>query len=96
MEEFTPDIITVTDGDGIEHRFEILNRLDEANGVGCLAITPVYENKEEILSDDGDFDIVRLHEEDGGFVLEPVDDPDEFNKLHRQFERRIEKILFGD
>lgn len=97
MDGFAPDVLTVTDGDGNELQYEILDRIEgKTDGETRLAIVPVYENKEDLLSDIGDFDIVKLKAEDGGFVLEPVDDADEFSSLHKIFERRIDEKLYGD
>lgn len=96
MDSFAPDVLTVTDGSGQERQFEILDRIDGRDGESCLAVVPIYENKEDILSDIGDFDIVKLKEEDGGFVLTAVEDTDEFDSLHKRFEKRIDEKLYGD
>ena len=96
MEKYSSDALTVSDAEGNEHRFEILDRLSCDGDTEYLAIIPSYESEEDILSDNGEFDIVRLSEEDGGFVIEPIDDTAEFDRLRRLFEKRIEKILYGD
>lgn len=96
MDSFAPDVLTVTDGSGQERQFEILDRVEGKDGISCLAVVPIFENKEDILSDIGDFDIVKLKEEDGGFVLTAVDDPDEFDSLYKNLEKRIEKKLYVD
>ncbi len=96
MDNYTPDVLTVTDGSGQELQYQILDRLTDTNGETCLAVIPLYENSEDILSDDVDFDIVRLKEENGGFVLSPVDSESEFASLYKKFVKRIDDMLYGN
>ncbi len=95
-DNFTPDVFTVTDGSGQKLQYQILDRLNDTNGETCLAVIPLYENSEDILCDDIDFDIVKLKEENGGFVLSLVDDDNEFATLYKKFAKRIDEMLYGN
>lgn len=95
-DSFAPDVLTVADENGQDVRFEILDSIDDANGTRILAVVPVFENSDDILNDMGEFDIVKLREEDEGFVLAPIDDEKELKKLQKLFEKRIEEKLYQD
>ena len=61
--DYNPDLITVTDEEGEEHTFEILDRIenDEAK---YAALVPVYDEPEDMLDDDGELIILRVEEDD--------------------------------
>ena len=46
--EFTADLVTIEDEDGVTHTFEELDRIETDDGK-YLALTPVYDDAEEIL-----------------------------------------------
>ena len=45
--EFTADLVTIEDEDGVTHTFEELDRIETDDGK-YLALTPVYDDAEEI------------------------------------------------
>lgn len=57
--EFTADLVTIEDEDGVTHTFEELDRIETDDGK-YLALTPVYDDAEEILDGDGELIIVKV------------------------------------
>ena len=62
-EEFGPDIVSVTDEEGVEHFFEELDRIETDDGNKYVALIPIYDDEEEILDSDGDVLILKVLEE---------------------------------
>lgn len=56
-EEYNPDIVTLTDDEGKEYSFEILDAV-ETDESRYLALLPVYEDPKKVLDDDGELVIV--------------------------------------
>ena len=93
--DYNPDLITVTDDDGKEHTFEILDRI-ETDDAKYAAIVPVYDSPEEMLEDDGELIVLRVEEEeDGETYLCPIEDDDEFDEIGAIFQQRLEDYMAG-
>ena len=88
-EEFGPDIVSVTDEDGVEHIFEELDRIETDDGNRYVALLPVIDDEEEILDSDGDVFILKVIEENGETFLVQIDDEKEFNEIGNIFEDRL-------
>lgn len=88
-EEFGPDIVSVTDEEGVEHIFEELDRIETDNGNRYVALIPIYDDEEEILDSDGDVLILKVIEEDGENYLIQIEDEKEFNEIGNIFEDRL-------
>jgi len=93
MDEYGPDIVTVVDDDGVEHEFEVLDRIETDGDKKYIAMIPVFENDEDMLNDDGELIILRVIEEEDETVLEPIEDEDEFNEIGRIFEDRLSEMF---
>ena len=96
MDEYGNDIVTVVDDDGNEHEFEVLDRIETDDDQKYVAMVPVYENEAEMLDDSGELIILRVLEEDGETVLEPIEDEDEFNEIGAIFEERLSEMFDFD
>ena len=94
-EEYGPDIVSVVDEDGVEHTFEELDRI-ETDDARYVALTPVYDEAQDILDDDGELIILRVVEEDGETYLEPIEDDDEFDEIGKIFEDRLREAFEFD
>ncbi|MBO4338982.1 MAG: DUF1292 domain-containing protein [Clostridia bacterium] len=92
--DYNPDLITVTDEDGEEHTFEILDRI-ENDVAKYAAVVPVYDNPEDMLDDDGELIILRVEEEDGETYLCPIEDDEEFDEIGAIFQQRLEDYMAG-
>lgn len=89
MEDFTPDLITVVDDDNTEHEFEILDRIETDDDKKYVALTPVFNDAEELLNDSGELIILRVIEEDEGNILEPIEDEAEYEEIGNIFMERL-------
>ena len=87
-EEMNPDILTVTDEEGVEHSFEVLDAID-FEGERYLAVVPVTESEEELLEDDLNLVIMKIAEENGEEYLEVVEDDEEFYNVGDIFAERL-------
>ena len=88
-EEFGPDIVSVTDEDGVEHIFFFLFRIETDDGKKYVALIPIYDDEEEILDSDGDVLILKVLEENGENYLVQIEDEKEFNEIGNIFEDRL-------
>lgn len=91
--EENPDLVTVIDEDGEEHTFEELDRI-ETDDAKYLALTPVFDEAEEILDDDGELIIVKVSENEDGPILEPIEDQAEYDEIGSIFEERLQEYYF--
>lgn len=93
--DYSADLITLIDEDGVEHNFEIMDVVEE-NGTEYYALSPAYEDKAELLNDTGEYFILEVIEEDGEEQLAEVIDEDLRNRLSRIFEERFEESFYED
>ena len=94
--EFSADIITLTDEDGEEHIFELVDTL-EKDGESYVALIAVAEDYEEAIYEDADLFIMKVIEEEGEEILEIVEDDDEFDSISEIFIDRLSDIYeFGE
>ncbi len=87
-EIYNPDIITVEDDEGNVHTFEIADAI-ETDDARYVAIIPVYDDPEDILSSDGELIILEAIEENGNSILAPIEDEEIFNDISAIFEERL-------
>lgn len=89
--EYNPDIINLTDEDGKEYTFEVLDAIESDDG-RYLAMLPVYDDPAKILDDSGELVIVKVQEEDGEEYLCPIDDDDEYEFVADAFIERLQDL----
>ena len=80
-EYYEPDIISVSDEDGNEILFELLERYETDDDI-YVAITRYYETDEEII--DGDYEVIILkvqNDENGDEYLVEIEDEIEFEQV---------------
>ena len=87
-EDYTPDLINLTDDEGNEYNFEVLDRLDTDNG-SYLALLPMYDDPQKMLDDSGELVIVKEEEEDGEFYYSEIEDDDEYETVADAFSDRL-------
>ncbi len=89
-EFYEPDIISVTDENGNEILFELLERYETDDNV-YVAITRYYETDEEIV--DGDYEVIILKvENDGGDeYLAEIEDEMEFEQISDILMAKVEE-----
>jgi len=99
MNEFTPDLFTLTDEEGKEHVFEFLDSI-EIDGTNYYALTPHYENPEELLNGDGELVILKEdpnndENDPENIALISIDDDEEFNRVGQILLNRV-NAMFDD
>jgi uncharacterized protein YrzB (UPF0473 family) len=97
--EFTPDLFTLTDEEGKEHIFEFLDSI-EMNGTTYYALTPHFENPEELLESDGELIILKDDpNNDSGdpenLALVSIDDEKELDEVGQILLERV-NAMFED
>lgn len=91
-EDFGNDIVTVVDENGVEHVFEELDRIETEDGK-FIALLPVYDEAEDILSESGELIVLKVDEDENEVYLEPIEDDDLFDKIGSIFEERLQDIF---
>ena len=92
--DYSPDLITLVDDEGMEHNFEILDTV-EYDGKEYYALYPVFENPEDMVADSGEYYIMEAMDSEDGWELAEVDDDDLIDKLSAIFEDRFAE-KFGE
>ena len=90
-EIYEPDIISVTDEDGNEILFELLERYEADNDV-YVAITEYRDDDEEIV--EADFEVIILkvvEDENGDEYLEEISDDMEYEQVSDILMAKVEE-----
>lgn len=82
--EYTPEIYTLTDEDGNEHEFELLDILED-NGNVYYGLVPYMEDPEAALEEDTELVILKVGEEDGEEFLATIDNDEEYDRIGKLF-----------
>ena len=90
--EYNPDIISLTDDEGKEYTFEVLDAIESDDG-RYLAMLPVHETAEELLEDSGELVIVKVGEENGDEYLFPIEDDEEYEFVADAFIERLQDMF---
>lgn len=89
-EFYDADIISVTDDNGNEILFELLERYETDDDV-YVAITRYYETDEEIVEGDYEVIILKVVSEDGEEYLTEIDDDMEFEQISDILMAKVEE-----
>lgn len=87
QEEYSPDIITLTDEEGAEYSFEVIDAAD-FDEVRYLAVVP-YSEGGEALEEDAELVIMRVGEDENDEYLDVVEDEEELNRIGALFAERL-------
>ena len=93
--EYTPDILTLEDEDGNESAFEVLDTM-ELDGKTYVALTPYFEDPEEMLEGDAELVVLVSEEVDGEEFLASIDDDDEYEKVADAFDEYLDNCEFDE
>ena len=91
-EEYNPDLINLTDDDGKEYNFEVLDAI-ETDTNRYLALLPVYDDPQKMLDDSGELVIVKVEEENGEEFYCEIEDDDEYETIADTFVDRLENFF---
>lgn len=84
------DILSVTDDNGNEILFELLERYETEDNV-YVAITEYHDDAEEIVEADFEVIILKVVEEDGEEYLAEIEDEDEYEQVSDILMAKVEE-----
>ena len=87
-EEYNPDIVTLSDDEGKEYTFEVLDAIECDLG-RYLALLPVFDDPQKLLEDSGELVIVKVEEENGEEFFSEIEDDDEYDTIADAFVDRL-------
>lgn len=87
---YEPDIISVTDDNGDEILFELLERYENGGNM-YVAITEYRDDAEEIVEADYEVLILKVLEDDGNEYLSEIENEDEFNEVSEVLMKMVEE-----
>lgn len=90
-DNFSSDIVTLVDDEGVEREFEVLDYVENSKGK-FYALMPNFELPDENLNDEGTYFIFEIVEENGEEQLVEVDDDLLLDELSEEFEKRLGSI----
>ena len=95
-EEYTPEIFTLTDEEGNEHEFELMDIMEE-NGTQYYALVPYVENPEAMIEEDTELVVLKMGtDENGEDCLSTIDNDEEYERIGKIFIERISAMLEED
>ena len=87
-----PYIVTMSDEDGCEHSFELVDSM-EKDGVLYTALIPMYDQPQEMLESDGQLVIMKSEEDEGEeAVFTPIQNDEEFSEIAQIFIERLSDL----
>ncbi|MGN1133392.1 MAG: DUF1292 domain-containing protein [Oscillospiraceae bacterium] len=95
MNEYTPDLYTLEDEDGNEQTFEMLDAMEYENQT-YYALTPYYEDPNEMLNDSGELVILKSEYDGDEEFMVSIDNDDEYEKIGNMFLDRLNEIYDSD
>ena len=90
--EYNPDLITLTNDEGKEFNFEVLDAIETDMG-RYLALLPTYDDPKKMLDDSGELVIVKVGEENGEEYFYEIEDDDEYETVADAFVDRLEDFF---
>lgn len=90
--EYNPDIVTLSDDNGKEYTFEVLDAIETDTG-RYLAMLPTYDDPQKMLDDSGELVIVKVGEENGEEYYYEIEDDDEYDTVADAFVDRLEDFF---
>ena len=90
--DYNPDIITLSDDDGKEYTFEVLDAI-ETDEARYLALLPTFDDPQKMLDDSGELVIVKVGEEDGEEYFYEIEDDDEYETVADAFIDRLQDFF---
>jgi len=90
--EYNPDLITLSDDDGKEYTFAVLDAI-ETDEARYLALLPTYDDPQKMLSESGELVIVKVGEENGEEYFYEIEDDDEYEFVADTFIERLQDFF---
>ncbi|MBR6572458.1 MAG: DUF1292 domain-containing protein [Clostridia bacterium] len=90
--DYNPDIVTLSDDDGKEYTFEVIDAIESDEG-RYLAMLPVFDDPQKMLEDSGELVIVKVGEENGEEYFYEIEDDDEYEFVADTFIERLQDFF---
>lgn len=91
--EYEPYILSLTDEEGKEYSFEVLDDIDYNDG-RYMALQPMYDDPKQMLADSGDLVILKVVDEgNGDEALIEIEDDDEYEEVVAIFADRLQDFF---
>ena len=95
-EDFGPDYDTLTNDDGFEETFELVDTMDVGDST-YVALLTAPDDPEKYLDSDGSLIILRVTRENDEEFLDEIEDDDEYEMVSDLFTARLADLYeFGD
>ena len=89
--DYNPDLITLSDDDGKEYTFEVLDAIETDEG-RYLAMIPYFADAKDRLDDNGELVLVKVFEDENGEeYFEDIPDDDEYETIAELFIDRLQE-----
>ena len=88
-EEYTPDLIELTDDEGNKYNFEVLDAFEDGDNK-YVALTPCNEDGTLSEEDDGTLVVMKAVEEGDESYFIDIEDDDEYETVADAFVNRLE------
>ncbi|MBR7038419.1 MAG: DUF1292 domain-containing protein [Oscillospiraceae bacterium] len=95
MDEYTPEIFTLTDEEGNESEFELMDVM-ELDGTIYYALIPYTDDPDAMIEDDTELVVLKVGEENGEEFLATIDNDEEYDRIGKIFIDRISEMLEGE
>lgn len=89
QEDYQPDLVSLSDDEGNEYNFEVLDSFDEED-TQYVAMTPYSDEGELDEEMDGSLVIMKVIEENGENYFVEIEDDDEYERIANEFVSRLQ------
>lgn len=90
--EYTPELYTLCDEDGVSSTFELLDTYEE-NGEKYYAMVPYFEDPEDLIENNGELVVLKSEYVDGEETLVSIEDDAEYERIGNIMLERIEEMM---
>ena len=87
------DLFTLTDEEGVEQTFELMETYEDKDGNVYYALVPYYENPEEMVEADTELVILKSEDDGDEETLASIDDDDEYERIGKIFMDRLSEMF---
>ena len=87
------DLFTLTDEEGVEQTFELMDTYEDKHGNVYYALVPYYENPEEMVEADTELVILKSEDDGDEETLASIDDDDEYERIGKIFMDRLSEMF---
>ncbi|MFT3952450.1 MAG: DUF1292 domain-containing protein [Oscillospiraceae bacterium] len=89
--DYTPDLYTLIDDDGVEKTFEMLDAM-EVDGEQYYALVEYAEEADDVLENDGEVVILKSVMEGDEEIMASIEDEAEYERIGTMFMARLENL----